>query len=94
MKKTTFFKKLNNIRKGAINATANVISAPAQYKAFRAKGKADQDVKSIKLVRENKDAPDYDENGKETEMYYHRNRVTLLKAARDFKNKQASKKSK
>ena len=94
MRKTTFYKKLDNIRKGAINATANVMSAPAQYKAFRAKGKADQDVKSIKMVRENKDAPDFDNDGKETEMYYRRNRVTLLKAERDFKNKKASKKSK
>lgn len=42
---------MKNIKKGLINVTANILSAPAQYKAHRAIKQADKDVATIKRAR-------------------------------------------
>ncbi len=51
------------IKKAVINATANVISAPAQIKAMRSKMQADKDVDTLKRARSYDDAPGRNEDG-------------------------------
>lgn len=51
MRKSTFANKLKAIKDKAVNATANVISAPAQYKAYKAGKQATSDVRTIKRAR-------------------------------------------
>lgn len=55
---------LQKIKSGVINATANVISAPAQYRAYRQINQANADVKALKADRAIKGKPiePYDES--------------------------------
>jgi hypothetical protein len=57
MKQNTFQKKMDDIRKKAINATATVIAAPKILKSKRVQGMANSEVAAIKAARGYKDAP-------------------------------------
>lgn len=54
---------LNNIKRGVINATADVLSAPAKMRALRAKQQADSDVSILKTARAYKNAPNQANGG-------------------------------
>jgi len=51
MKKTTLLNKMDKIRKKAINATANVISGPAQIKSALVQRRAKKETNIIKRAR-------------------------------------------
>lgn len=53
----------NPVKKAVINATADVISAPAQIGAARAKAQGDSDVKTLKTARAYDNAPGMEEDG-------------------------------
>lgn len=55
---------ISKIKKGIINATANVISAPAQIRAYRQIKQSNADVKMLKADRAIKGKPiePYDES--------------------------------
>lgn len=73
MLKKTFQNKMNAIRKNAIKATANVLSAPSQLKATYIKNRSDYEVGKLKKARGYKGAPDYDDKGMPTEAFKARN---------------------
>ncbi len=54
---------LGNIKKGVINTTANVLSAPAKLQALRSKQQADSDVSTLKRARSYKGAPSMTDSG-------------------------------
>lgn len=63
MKKDTYFKKVDAIRKKAINTVANVISAPAQIKSKYIQNRADREVNIIKKARAYDNASDWNNDG-------------------------------
>ena len=73
MKKSTFQKKLDNIRKKAtakvIDVTSDVLSAPAQLKAKSAIKRSSKDTHILKMARKSKGAPQFDAKGKPTEGF-------------------------
>jgi len=78
MRKKTFQNKLNTIRKKAINATANVLSAPAQAKSAYVKSRSDYEVKIIKNARKYEGMPDFI-NGSPSEGYKARLMAEVVK---------------
>lgn len=57
-KVTGFFSPVKKVAKKVVNATANVMSAPAKMKAYKAGVQADRDVKVLKRARGYDKAPD------------------------------------
>jgi len=66
LKKPNFVTKMKN---GVINATANVLSAPAQLNAKRNMLRADADTKALKTARSYDNAPDFNDDGSVTDAF-------------------------
>lgn len=86
MKKSTYYKKIDNIRKKAINATANVISAPARAKASYVKKRSDNEVKILKNARNSKGAPKF-YKGKPTEAFKYKTAAEVVRRNIKKRNK-------
>lgn len=93
MKKSAYYKKIDNIRKKAINASANVISAPAQIKSKYISARADSETKTIKNARKYKGMPDFID-GKPSEGYKARFMAQVVKDKIKKRNEKADKKKK
>lgn len=57
---------MNKFKKGVINATANVLSAPAQIKSALSQRQSSKDFNVLKTANSYKGAPDYDNSGMPT----------------------------
>lgn len=68
MKAKTFARQMDNIRKGAINATATVLSAPSVLKSRISQASGNADFKALKTANGYKGAPDFD-NGVPTDAF-------------------------
>ena len=69
MKENTFYKKMDDIRKGAINATAAVLAAPATMRANSEMRQSDEDLRLLKEERASKGAPNYNPDGSVTRAF-------------------------
>jgi hypothetical protein len=58
---------LKNIKDGIINATANVLSAPAQIKSALSQRQSTKDFNTLKEARKYKGAPDFNSDGTPTD---------------------------
>lgn len=65
MNKSSFAQKMG---KGIINATANVLSAPAQIKSALSQRQATSDFQTLKKANQFKGAPDF-QRGQPTEAF-------------------------
>ena len=86
MKTNTFMKKMDGIRKAAINTSAAVISAPARIKSIRSQETADKDFGTLRAERGYKGAPDFEDNGMPSEAF------KVRSYAKEVKSKLISKK--
>lgn len=78
-------KILKKVKGGVINATANVLSAPAQIKSKLSQNQSDSDYKTLKKANAYDKALDF-QGGKPTEAFKARSLASDVKA-RLLKNK-------
>lgn len=77
MNKSSIAQKMG---RGIINATANILSAPAQIKSARSQSQADSDFKVLKKANQYDKAPNF-QNGQPT------NAFKVRSMAQDVKNR-------
>jgi hypothetical protein len=80
MKKNTFYKKMDDIRKGAINATANVIAGPAIIKSKLSQFRSGSDARILKEENSYAGAPDRNADGSVSDAFKVR---TVARPVRD-----------
>ena len=77
---------LSNIGKKVVGVASNVISAPQQFGAWKAKNRADSDVNILKKARGYDNAPDWNKDGSLSDAQ------KMRSAAKDVKKRLLKKK--